>query len=199
MSGKSTGEKLKESVSLRVKSLYERKDSPQGKKLLAEMRRHAGGSGFRFESYTDDAKYLSKYTICDQENGKSRNYTDAFISTVTLYALHQQGKKMNVNNNSTDFSFPRAVARLCADDGAFKRIQIRMRQIDSASSLHAFTYGIMQMIQLLKQKDIQLNYGELAKDIYRWLYDDGREAVRQEWAKQFFVARYELFEKKQTE
>ena len=156
MSGKSTCDRIKESVSLSVKSLYERKDSPQGKRLLAEMRRHAGGSGFRFESYTDDARYLSAYTICDPENGKNRNYTDAFISTVTLYALHQQGKKMNMNNNSTDFSFPRAAARLCTDDGTFKRILIRMRQINSASSLHAFTYGIMQMIQLLKQKDIQL-------------------------------------------
>ena len=195
MSGKSTCDRIKESVSLSVKSLYERKDSPQGKRLLAEMRRHAGGSGFRFESHTDDARYLSAHTICDPENGKNRNYTDAFISTVTLYALHQQGKKMNVNNNSTDFSFPRAAARLCTDDGTFKRILIRMRQINSASSLHTFTYGIMQMVQLLKQKDIQLNYGELAKDTYRWLYDDGREAVRREWAKQFFSARYELFEK----
>ena len=178
---------IKNEVSKTINGLYNLRDTPYGKRVLAEIRQMAGRPGGScLGEFNEAARYISGSEMYDFRY-KDSNASQAISNTLVLYAVHQRGETENINSARDEDAFPRSAARLCtADADSFSRIGPRMKRINAADDIRGLVYEIMQMIKLVKRKGLRVNYGGLAKDIYEWLFEESRETVRERWSRQFF-------------
>jgi len=104
---------------------------------------------------------------------------------LTLFALHQQGKSTSVSGQGN--SFGRAVSLLRASDGSNEAgIKRRFDATLTAKNLKEFSHHARGLVQLMKAKDVVLDYPLFAKDIF-WLQNaDVRRKVCLRWAEDYY-------------
>lgn len=110
----------------------------------------------------------------------------AIYLALTLYALHQQGQSMEMNQ--PDFSLGSAVRRL-ADPGeepeespSFRRFQTLL----TASGIQEIAHHLRGVIQLLRGESIPLDYPRLARDLYFLQFPDAAPKVRLLWGQDYY-------------
>lgn len=112
----------------------------------------------------------------------------AIYTTMTLYALAQQGSNPDIHSvNQENMSLGRA-ARLYAgnDEDVRNRIERRLKSILSSETIEDMEHGIRGIIQLIKTKDIPLDFPRLAEDLYTYSFPEGKEQIRLRWARDFY-------------
>ncbi len=112
----------------------------------------------------------------------------AIYTTMTLYALAQQGSDSDIHSvNQENISLGRA-ARLYAgnDEDVRNRIERRLKSILSSETIEDMGHGIRGIIQLIKTKDIPLDFPLLAADLYTYSFPEGKEQIRLRWARDFY-------------
>jgi CRISPR system Cascade subunit CasB len=108
--------------------------------------------------------------------------------SLTLFALHQQGKDLNnkcmnqENKSLGDAS--RALKNAIEDDGS--RVKRRFDAIATALDMDEMSYHLRGLVQLFKSKDIPLDYPQLARDIYEFQFPNSRDQVRLRWGQAFY-------------
>lgn len=129
----------------------------------------------------------------------------AVYIALTLYALHQQGNDIKQKSmNKEDVSLGTAVRILdklkdsdSAEESADednaedsqddnKRRNYRFDRIITSQSITELSNHLRGMVQLLKQSSVPLDYALLAKDIYRFRSDEGRDRVRLKWGQDYY-------------
>ncbi len=111
----------------------------------------------------------------------------AVHTTMTLYALHQQGKDIRENcMNKEGESLGSSLRKLIKDEEDELRVKRRFDAAATSDSLEEFSYHLRGLIQRLKAEDLPLDYVELAEDLYRFQFSEARDSIRLKWGRAFY-------------
>lgn len=118
----------------------------------------------------------------------------AVYTALTLYALHQQGS--DVNMNQKDISVGRAAANLVKNEDDTKRVLNRLNLVATAVSPEDLAYHLRGLVQLLKSEDIPLDYARLAKELYQFHNNESASSIKLSWGRDFYGEIYKTKENK---
>ena len=131
-------------------------------------------------------------------SGELTDEEQAILTTLQMYALHQQGQNDNVNKISEkgewdNIGISLKALRLGEDTRAIDR---RFNTMITSTTFEEITHHLRQLIRLLKAKksDEKVNYARLANDLY-WYLRNQEENVRISWAKAYYSKRENIEEK----
>ena len=157
-------------------------DTGSGRGLLAELRRGAG----KKPGELPELWGVIFDRIPEELEGKNDvSYSEwAVYTALTLYALHCQGSDRDMNIR--DFSVGKAAAGLVETNDDIGRVTNRLEPVVTAVSPDDLAYHMRGFIQLLKSKDIPLDYAALAKDLYLFNKSDKADSVKLRWGRDFY-------------
>lgn len=127
---------------------------------------------------------------CHSASGNPSREEWAVYIALTLFAMHQQSREESVNQQ--DVSPGTAARKLLDGDGpeqdasAVQRVWKRLAIVAQADDVEELAYRLRQFISLLRARDIGLDYGRLAADLYEFQFQDGADRVRLRWGQDFF-------------
>jgi CRISPR system Cascade subunit CasB len=111
----------------------------------------------------------------------------AVHTALTLFALHQQGKDLEKRLMSKDgATLGLAIRKLIESDDDEPRIKRRFDASATSDSQEEFSHHLRGLIQLLKAKDVSLDYPVLAKDLFWFQIPETRDSVRLRWGQDFY-------------
>jgi len=109
----------------------------------------------------------------------------AILITIQLYAWHQQGAHDKVNTNEK-YKNMGAALRSMRRGEATVAVDRRFNALITSQDFEELIYHLRQMIRLLKAKTKeQINYPQLAADLYRFLRGQ-KEELRISWAQEYY-------------
>ena len=121
-------------------------------------------------------------------NGKDPTRAEwAVHIALTLFALHQQGTSLNercMNQEGQHLGI--AVNKLIKEEDDKARIKRRLDAAATSDGVIMLSNHLRGLVQLLKNKDIALDYERLAEDIYLYQDPDERDSVRLNWGRDFY-------------
>ncbi len=125
----------------------------------------------------------------------------AIYIALTLFAVHQQSEDPKEHCVSRrGISLGRAAAQMVAadlaeeggaaaqekTDKARERVARRFHQVVLAPDMMSMAYYLRGFIQLLRARDIALDYPMLARDLYQYQFQEQRASVRLNWGQDFY-------------
>jgi CRISPR system Cascade subunit CasB len=150
---------------------------------LARLRRGAG-------KQPGEVLDILEYTVAD-EFFVGRSDADVSIDeyaahvALTLFALHQQSKPGRMHRRGAGLGT--ALRRLHdGPDPVPDPVQRRFRVLGTADSVTELTHHLRGAVQLLRTKDIALDYGLLADQLVAWQWPGGPDRVRLRWGREFY-------------
>ena len=112
----------------------------------------------------------------------------ALYAALTLYAIHQQSRSLKDENaHQRGIGFGRAAGEMAAQDPeSLKAVRRRFNAAAVSSDLTELAWHMKGMVQLFRQKEIRLDYVQLAVDFY--LYQDLEKIpeIRLKWGRDFY-------------
>ncbi|GAA1074381.1 type I-E CRISPR-associated protein Cse2/CasB [Nocardiopsis metallicus] len=155
---------------------------------LAKLRRGAGKT-------VEAAPELAGLTIGHQfyerfplDDPRISDAEDAVHEALTLYALHQQSKRdKGMHKRGRDLGG--AVRRLMPSGDIDEPLRKRFVQAQTAGSSETRIDRLRGIVSLLRDKDVQLDYGLLADQLYDARTRSGAERVRRSWGRGFHAYR----------
>ena len=156
--------------------IFLNQESSYSKAALAKLR-HAVGKP------REETPDIWDITLLDAPAGEQAGV--AIHTALTLYALHRQGKTECVSDGKTGFGT--AIASLSSKDqnneSAIKR---RFNAVSTASDFTELAHHARGLVQLLKAKDIKLNYPRFASDLFFFQLPNHAGCIRLKWGEQFY-------------
>lgn len=132
--------------------------------------------------------------ISDRYLGRRGKLTDgerAVITTLQLYALHQQGglENVNITENSEEGKKGRnlgAVLSSLRTAESSKAIDRRFNAMITANNFEELTNHLRHLIKLLKSRNkVKINYPQLAQDLF--FYQKGyADNLRLKWSRSYY-------------
>lgn len=114
-------------------------------------------------------------------------------AALKLYAIHQQSKDRPMavftqTGKRPVGSFGQACRLITDDEGrGAAGVRRRMASVEAASDFAGVETCLRSLIRQMKAKNIPLNYGALAKDLFLIQCDDTREDVFLRWAQDYYA------------
>lgn len=130
------------------------------------------------------------------ESGAATREEWVCYTTLTLYALHQQGHDMGgmqmhaIEKSSIGSALRNLAFTYEGDPNAEQRMLQRLRTLATAVDRKELAYHLRGIIQLLKSKGIPLNYEMLAGDLYEMQFPEAKKRVCLRWGQDFYRSRY---------
>lgn len=167
--------------------MSENSNTSASKAMLANLRRGVGKApGSIPEVWEITLSELPEISI--SKDGKPTYGEWASHIALTLFALHQQGKDINIKCMSQKDKSLGEAARVLkskiGDDG--QRVKRRLDAIATSSDMEEMAHHLRGLIQLLKAQDIPLDYPKLAIDIYFYQFPGIRNQVKLRWGQDFY-------------
>lgn len=158
--------------------------APSSKAMLAKLRHSVGKKPESCPEVWDvlldglDERLLSS-------NGDLSFAEEAIFTALTLYAAHQQGKSEQMDRGND--SFGGAIRKLVTSDGGNESsVKRRFDAIITAKDAIELSYHARGLVQLLKAKDVPLDYGKFAADLYGFHFSDAKDKIRLRWGEDFY-------------
>ncbi|MGP4102536.1 type I-E CRISPR-associated protein Cse2/CasB [Nonomuraea sp. KM90] len=107
----------------------------------------------------------------------------ALFAAITLYALHQQSKAAPMHRAGAELGA--AVRQLMPNGSLDEPIRKRFVRLGTATTPAVLTDRLRQVVILLRNASIPLDYGILARQLYQAQDPDGLRQVRQRWGRSF--------------
>ncbi|WP_019536647.1 type I-E CRISPR-associated protein Cse2/CasB [Paenibacillus ginsengihumi] len=107
-------------------------------------------------------------------------------TALTLFALHQQGKKekwMSESGATLGGAMREMIRRNSERETAITR---RFLAAVTADSYEELVWHLRGLVQLLRAEDIKLDYPLLAKELFDFQYPIRRDRIRLQWGRQFY-------------
>lgn len=112
----------------------------------------------------------------------------AILSTLELYAIHQQGIHESVDYQDGEYweNIGYSLASLRSSENK-NSVDRRFNAMITSSTFDELLHHLRQMIKLLKSnsKNVRINYSRLAKDLYKFLLGY-QEDIRLAWARTYY-------------
>jgi len=156
------------------------------KAILAEIRKGVGKQpgeipklwGILFENMPEDMMGKGLYA--------SKAEWAIYIA-LTLFAFHQQGHSVTDDcMHSSESSLGKAVAGLVTEEGKEERIIRRFNSMATADEISGVSYHLRNIIQLLREDGLKIDYAGLASDLYLYQFDDIAPSIRLKWGQDFY-------------
>jgi CRISPR system Cascade subunit CasB len=113
--------------------------------------------------------------------------------SLTLFALHQQGRDPKLNPMSKPIleggkTIGNAVQALAIKRGTESKEAIKRRfdTIITSNSSEELAFHLRGMINLIKSESIPIDYPLLAEDIFRFQSEEQRDNVRLKWGQDYY-------------
>lgn len=178
-------EAVKNFVFKRIEAMGNSLDTGKTKADLAQLRRGVGKKpGEMPELWGIIFKDLPESLMTKSPEPSYAEW--AIYTSLTLYALHQQGHSETVNLNDDSARFGRAIRRLITNEDEEERIQFRLSLVALSDDMAELSYRMKTIIRLLSAENIKLNYVDLAADLYNFQFENGADGVRLKWAQDFY-------------
>lgn len=178
------GNKIKTFVWCKIEQMSSVQNQSKSKAMLAKLRRGIGkkpGSipelwGIVMDGFPDEL----------MGRGDEASFAEQAVYTVlTLFALHQQGKEWCVSEENMVLGV--AVRNLSNQDkDRESAIRRRFNAAATADSLVEFSHHLRGLVQIMKARNIKLDYPTLAYDLYRFQLPTQRESVRMRWGRDYY-------------
>jgi CRISPR system Cascade subunit CasB len=172
------------------------RDSPKAVATLARLRRGAGKQPHQVPDMlglVDTGPLYDKAPDGPPPGEESLTRAeDAVHVAMTLWALHQQSRSIGTHRrHRTDApgGLGAAVRRLMAERDADDAVRKRFVRIGTASDLPVLAQRLREIVLLLRDEDIPLDYALLARQLYQWQWPQGPETVRRAWGRSFHAYR----------
>jgi len=105
-------------------------------------------------------------------------------TAITLYALHRQGKQASMNTEKVGFGT--AVAKLVTDKNQLEPIKRRFNAVATAEGFAELAYHARGLVQLMKAKDIEMDYPKFAIDLFFFQFPESAGKIRLRWGEEFY-------------
>lgn len=169
-------------------SLEESKELSKTKATLSNLRNSVGRpstenlEGIKLLYQFIPEEFYTKYSKLTYEE-------NAILTTLQLYAIHQQSEVDSVNNTEKKDGWDNvgeSIAEIRTEDN-FLSLDRRFNAMITSQSFEELSNHLRQLIKILKgSKDIvKINYPKLSKDLYDFArgYD---ERVRLNWSRAYY-------------
>lgn len=190
------GEKyyVKEYVRDRIQKLLKEKDMGGGKAALANLRRGAGKIPGELPDLWGVFLERMPEKWMREDGIPSREEWAVYIS-LTMFSIHQQGTSRPMYAEGEMFGT--AVRKLVDPtvEGDEERILRRWNPLVTATDMEEVSHHLRALVQLLRAKEIPLDYGQLAEDLVFFQIPDSRTRVQLRWGQDF----YRIFKEKEGE
>ncbi|MFJ4879385.1 type I-E CRISPR-associated protein Cse1/CasA [Streptomyces sp. NPDC088745] len=114
---------------------------------------------------------------------------DAVHTALTLWALHQQSRGSGMHRRDSSrgsrAGLGAAVRRLMKPGEVDQTILKRLVRAGSAPDTEALSVRLREIVLLLREAEVPLDYGLLAGQLFQWQQPGGRDLVRREWGRSF--------------
>lgn len=112
----------------------------------------------------------------------------AVHTTLTLFALHQQGKEIKEKCMSEeDVTLGKAIRQLIhLNPDREEAIKRRFMTVVTADSFEELVWHLRGIVQLFRSADVKLDYPLLTKELYLYQFPDNRDGIRLKWGRQFY-------------
>ncbi|MFD8957213.1 type I-E CRISPR-associated protein Cse2/CasB [Streptomyces anulatus] len=172
-------------------------DRPQAVAALARLRR---GAGKDTSQVPDLWGLVDIGPLHDRPQDGGRPLTegelvhaeDAVHTALTLWALHQQSRGHSMHQSGhhpTHHGLGAAVRQLMPPGEIAEPVHKRLVRAGTAPDLPQLAQRLRDIVLLLRQHDIPLDYGLLAAQLYQWQAPGGRDTVRRAWGRSFHAHR----------
>ena len=133
-------------------------------------------------------------------DGKPTAEEWAIYIALTTFALHQQGhdhksQPMHSSENRIGIS----ISKLIQTEDDRPRITRRFNAMATASNINELSHHLRGIVQLLREKNIPMNYSLLARDLYLYQRPSTVHQVRLTWGQDFYRIHNENEERKGLE
>ncbi len=169
-------------------SLEESKELSKTKATLSNLRNSVGRpsaenlEGIKLLYQFIPEEFYTKYSKLTYEE-------NAILTTLQIYAIHQQSEVDSVNNTEKKDGWDNvgeSIAEIRTEDN-FLSLDRRFNAMITSQSFEELSNHLRQLIKILKgSKDIvKINYPKLSKDLYDFVrgYD---ERVRLNWSRAYY-------------
>jgi CRISPR system Cascade subunit CasB len=180
---------------LRLQRLY-RQDNPAAVANLARLRRGAGRTAHTVQDHwgLGGLEELADILADGRTPVRRAHAEEAVYLAVTLWALHQQSIR-DGDMHRPRWTLGRAVRTLMQekngsgpDDELNDPLRKRLVRVGTAESIESIAVRLREIVLLLRNAQVPLDYGRLADQLYRWQSRTERAAVRREWGREFHLA-----------
>ena len=192
------GKKVSDYMQDRLKRLGELPDNTR-RAVLAELRRGVGHIPGDIPALW--GMFLDEMPEeLSEDIDNARRYTPGVYSpteaewavyiALTMFALHQQGHDPGTEFMHKEGERLGIAARNLAptpddSDDELKRVRARFSKISTSSDMKELSNHLRGMINLLSGKNIQLDYADLAADLYDYAFPERRAGIRLKWGEDF--------------
>ncbi|MFJ9590702.1 type I-E CRISPR-associated protein Cse2/CasB [Streptomyces acidicola] len=190
---KPMGDRVKDLVADQISSLQREvlRDDPKAVATLARLRRGAGKQPQQVPDLLGLIDTGALYESLDGRPPREQTLTraeDAVHVALTLWALHQQSRSTGMHRphrTEAPGGLGAAVRRLMAERDAGDAVRKRFVRIGTAPSLQVLAQRLREIVLLLRDEEIHLDYALLARQLYQWQWPGGPETVRRAWGRSF--------------
>jgi CRISPR system Cascade subunit CasB len=170
------------------------KDSSRSRAMLAKLRRGAGKELYSVPETWEIVIDGIKEEKWRSKEGEPTKEEKALHTALTLYAVHKQGNKESMSVSGKDgkkrnfsTSLGGAAAKLISPDRSNEQAIIRrFNAVATASNFKELVHHARGLVQLLKAKNIQMDYPQFADDLFRYQLPDNSSKVCLEWGEDFY-------------
>lgn len=179
--------KIREYVSRKINALSAHIETSGGKAQLAKLRQGAGK--YPGENPELWGAFLNELPEELLSRNREPSYAEwAIYLSLTMYAVHQQGKSESVH--AEKISLGHAASQLIEKDkdenDERERILRRFGPVITAKDMNGFSYHLRCFVKLFSSKNIKLDYVKLAENIYNFQFEDSRRKVQLSWGEDFY-------------
>jgi CRISPR system Cascade subunit CasB len=152
------------------------KDEPYSKAACAKLRRALG-------KLPEEPPDVWEITLQGAPEGEKSER--AVHTCLALYALHRQGKSESVCDYETGFgtAISTLIARNPENETAIRR---RFNAVATSVEFTELAHHARGLVQLLKSKDIKMDYPRFAGELYDFQFQESQNRIRLNWGKQFY-------------
>lgn len=172
----------------RLSGLMNMTNEPRQRAYLAKLRRGIGHApGALPELWSILLDNLPEAMRSERDEPTREEW--AVYTSLTLFALHQQGHSVTQEPMHREaVSLGHAAWQLTEGrDEERERVARRFNLVALAGSMEEMTHYLRALVQLLRAKGIALDYAMLARDLYRYQFEDLAPAVRLKWGQDFYA------------
>ena len=174
-------------VQERLRELKDNPDESIVRAQLAKMRRGVGEQpgtspelwGILFQNFPEPL---------EGKGNQPGRAEVAIYMALTLYAMHQQSRSLRDENvNQPEIGFGQAVGMLVLKNpDSLEAVRRRFNATALAADIVELAWHMKGMVQLFRQKEVGLDYGQIAIDFYDYQILDQMPGVLLKWGRDFY-------------
>ena len=169
----------------KLEQLYDQRKESSFRSILAHLRRGVGRTpGEMPQLWGFFLNELPEEWMGSREPSRAEW---AIYTALTLFALHQQGKDPETEwMSQPKATLGKCVAGLIGSAEEEGRVARRFHTLATSSGMGELSHHMRGMVQLLRSKNIPLDYPALAEDLYWYQYPEYQAQVRLRWGQDFY-------------